>query len=364
MEITKKAESLQMTMLKADPALMPVLKVGDLVEAKLVERTPRGVFFEVGKIGLGVIYGAELMNAREIIKNLNIGDTISAKVASPENENGFIELSLAEAGAQKLWAEIKELKEKDEPIKVKIGSANAGGLIADISGLQAFLPASQLSSEHYPAGFENNRTKLIEELKKFVGQELSVKIINLNPRSNKLIISEREVTHQNTKELLDKYKVDDVINGIVGGVANFGAFIKFADNPEIEGLVHISELDHRLIENPKDIVKVGDLIKAKIIEIKDGRISLSMKALQADPWEGVDKKFKVGNTVKGAVHKLNPFGALIKLEGDITGLIHVSEFGSLDELKKVLAVGETHNFVVDSVKPEDKRIVLKLAKKV
>lgn len=352
-----------MQMIKNEPSLMPVLKQGDLVEARLVERTPRGVFFEVGKIGMAVIYGAELANAREILKKMNVGDTVSAKVAMSENENGLIELSLAEAGAQKLWGEVKELKEKDEPIKIKIANANAGGLIADIMGLQAFLPASQLSAEHYPGGLENNRAKLIEELKKFVGTELSVKIITINPRNNKLIVSEREITHQNVKELLDKYKVGDVINGIVGGVANFGAFIKFADNPDIEGLVHISELDHRLVDNPKDFVKVGDAIKAKIIEIKDGRVSLSMKALQADPWEGVEKKYKVGDVIKGVVHKLNPFGALIKLDNDITGLIHVSEFGSIEELKKVLTVGESHSFLVDSVKPEDKRIVLKMTKK-
>lgn len=350
-------------MLKVDPSTVLVLKPGDLVEAKLVEKTPKGVFFEIPKIGLGIIYGVEVGNAKEILKKMSIGDTVNAKVVMPENENGWVELSLAEAGAQKTWGEIKDLKDKDEPIKIKITNANAGGLIADIMGIQAFLPASQLSSEHYPGGLENNRAKLIEELKKFIGQELSVKIITANPRGDKLIVSEREITHENAKELLAKYKVGDVVDGIIGGVANFGAFIKFADNPEIEGLVHISELDHRLIENPKDVVKVGDMIKAKIIEIKDGKVSLSIKALQADPWENVGKKYKATDVVKGTVHKLNPFGALVKLDNDILGLIHVSEFGGVEEMKKALAVGDQKDFLIDSIKPEDKRIVLKLAPK-
>lgn len=360
---TVKKEAPQLQMLKDNPSVMPVLKSGDLVEATLVEKTPKGVFFEINKIGLGIIYGVEVQNAKEILKKLSIGDTVSAKVVIPENENGWVELSLAEAGAQKTWGEIKELKDKDEPIKVKIINANAGGLICEIMGLQAFLPASQLSAEHYPGGLENNRAKLIEELKKFVGQELSVKIITANPRGNKLIVSEREITHQNAKELLAKYSVGDIVDGIIGGVANFGAFIKFADNPDIEGLVHISELDHRLIENPKDVVKVGDMVKAKIIEIKDGKVSLSLKALQPDPWENVDKKYKVGEVIKGVVHKLNPFGALIKLDNDILGLIHVSEFGGVEEMKKVLAVGDEKDFSIDSIKAEDKRIVLKLTKK-
>lgn len=360
--IVKKSESAQMQMMKNDPAIMPVLKTGDLVEARLIERTPRGVFFDIPKIGLGVIYGLELMNAKDILRKLNPGDSVSAKVAMPENENGFVELSLAEAGAQKTWQEIKELKEKDEPIKVKVVGANSGGLITAIAGIQAFLPASQLSNEHYPSGLENNKTKLIEELKKFVGQELAVKIITINPRTNKLIISEREIVTTNSKELLEKYKVGDVIDGIISGVANFGAFLKFADNPEIEGLIHISELNHLLVDNPKDFVKVGDMVKAKIIEIKDGRVSLSLKALQADPWQGIEGKLKAGETVKGVVYKLTPFGAIIKLDHDVTGLIHVSEFGSVEELKKNMAQDSTHSFMIDSVKPEDKRIILKLAK--
>ncbi len=351
-----------MQMMKNDPAVMPVLKTGDLVEARLIERNSRGVFFDIPKVGLGVIYGLELMNAKEILKKLNPGDSVSAKVAMPENENGYVELSLAEAGAQKTWQEIKELKEKDEPIKVKVVSVNSGGLIASISGIQAFLPASQLSNEHYPSGLENNKAKLIEELKKFVGQELEVKIITINPRTNKLIISEREIVTTNSKELLEKYKVGDVIQGIISGVANFGAFLKFADNPELEGLIHISELNHLLVDNPKDFVKVGDMVKAKIIEIKDGRVSLSLKALQADPWEGIEKKLKTGETVKGTVYKLTPFGAIVKLDHDVTGLIHVSEFGSVEELKKKMVQDSAHSFVIDSVKPEDKRIILKLAK--
>lgn len=358
----KKTESLQMQLLKADQGLMPILKVGDLVEVKLLERTPRGVYFEIPKVGLGIAYGVELMNAREILKKLNPGDMTTAKVAIPENENGLVELSLAEAGAQKVWADIKDLKERDEAIKVKIVGANTGGLIAMIGNVQAFLPASQLSNEHQPAGLESNRAKVAEELKKFVGQELQVKILSLNPRTNKLIVSEREIMSANVKELVAKYKVGDLVDGIVSGVANFGAFIKFAQEPAIEGLIHISELSHSLVDNPKEIVKVGDMVKAKITDIKDGQVSLSLKALQPNPWDNIETKFKSGSTVKGTVSKFNPFGALVKLDHEIYGLIHVSEFGSVEEMKKVLTLGEIRDFVIDSIKPEDRRLVLKLVK--
>ncbi|MBI1839002.1 MAG: S1 RNA-binding domain-containing protein [Candidatus Colwellbacteria bacterium] len=356
----KTEERMELQILKADPGLMPILKTGDLIQVKLLERVGKAVYFEIPKIGMGVIQGVELANARDVLKKLNVGEEIAAKVVVPENDEGIVELSLTEAGRQKVWQEIKDLKEKDEAIKVKIVDSNAGGLIAELNGLQAFLPGSQLSNEHYPQGTEGDRQKMAEELKKLVGEELSVKIISINPRTNKLIISERETAITSSKNLLQKYKAHDVISGIISGVANFGAFIKFADDPGIEGLIHISELDHRIIDNPKEIVKVGDLVQAKIVEIKDGRVTLSLKALKHDPWEDVSEKFKAGMTVKGVVYKLTPFGAFIRLSEDIVGLIHVSEFGSIEELKKGLEKDSEYEFIIDSVKPEDKRIVLKL----
>ena len=347
-------------MLRINPALMPFLKEGDLIEVTLIENGNRAVFFEVPRVGTGIIYGVELINAKDIIKNLEIGGSVTAKVVEPENAEGFVELSLAEADKQRAWQEIKELKEIDEPIEVVVSSANSGGLVTEISGLQAFLPASQLSNDHYPKDTDGNRNKILEELEKFVGSKLTVKIISANPRTNKLIISEREVVAEDIKELLSKYKVNDEVPGIVSGVANFGVFVRFADEPKIEGLIHISELSHNVVDHPKEVVGVGDMVRAQIIAIREGRVSLSLKALQPNPWDKVVDKFKEGSVVNGTVYKLNPFGAFVKLDDDITGLIHVSEFGSVEELKKKLTPGESHPFLIDSIKADEKRIILKL----
>lgn len=347
-------------LIKAKPEIVPNLKKGEVIKVRLLDKTPRAAFFEVPRIGTGIVFGREFLNARDIIKKLQPGDEIGAKVVEVENAEGLAELSLTEADKQKSWLMIKELQEKDEPIKVKIVAANSGGLIAQIYDLNAFLPVSQLSTEHYPHVPDQNKEKILEALNKFVGQELEVKIINVNQRTNKLIISEKEVDAQSIKELINQYKPGDIITGIISGLANFGAFIRFADNPEIEGLIHISELSHRLIESPKDVVSVGDMIKAQIVDIKDGRVSLSLKALQPDPWKNLDKKYKEGDTVKGEVFKLNPFGAFIKLSEDLVGLIHVSEFGSPEEMKSQLVVGKSYDFIISSIRPEDKRIILKL----
>ncbi|MCL5006585.1 MAG: S1 RNA-binding domain-containing protein [Patescibacteria group bacterium] len=359
---TKRGDTYELRVLKSEPSLMPLLKAGDIVEARLLEKSNRGVYFDISKIGLGVIRGQELSNSRDILKKLNVGDTISAKVAVRENKNGLVELSLSEATKQKAWQEIKELKEEGQPVKIKIVSSNSGGLIADLLGVQAFLPASQLSPEHYPQETDGNRTKMLEALKQFVGQELTVKVINFTPRTNKLIVSEREVLSEGAKEALAKYKAGDVVNCIVSGVATFGAFVRFADDPSIEGLIYISELSHSIIENPKEVIKVGDMVRASILEIKDGRVSLSIKTLEKNPWDKVADKYKEGEIVNGGVYRITPFGAFVKLDPQISGLIHVSEFGSLEELKKNLELGKNYNFLVSSVKPDVKRIILKLAK--
>jgi len=339
-------------------------KEGAVLEVELLKKGPRQLFFDLGKFGTGIVYGAELLNAREMARNLKPGDRLAAKVVNLHGEGGYIELSLAEADRQRAWQQVKEFQESGEVMKAKIVGANSGGLSATIGevDIKAFLPVSQLSNEHYPRVEESDRTKIAEELKKFIGQELNVKIIDSNPRSNKLIISEREVLSANVKELLAKYQAGQTIDGLVTGIADFGVFVRFMDDPQIEGMIHISELDHRIVDSPKEIVKVNEAIKVKIIDVKEGKVFLSLKALKADPWEKAGEKYKAGEGVNGMVYKLNPFGAVINLEGGLQGMIHVSEFGGGEEMKKELVIGESRPFVVDSVKQEEKRIALKLKK--
>lgn len=337
-------------------------KEGDVVEAELIRKTPRQAFFDIGKFGTGTVYGTELLNARDIVKKLSVGDRASAKIVNLDGMDGYVELSLAEADQQRLWQQIKELQESGEVVKVRISGANAGGLITSILDLKAFLPVSRLSNEHYPKTDQGDRQKMIEELKNFAGQELSVKIIDVNPRSKKVIVSEREILTSNVKELLAKLEVGQVADVLVSGIADFGIFVRFVDNPQIEGMIHISEANHRLINNPKEVVEINQVVKAKIIDIRNGRVFLSLKALAANPWEAVHERFHVGQEVSGKVYRFNPFGAVVNLEGDLQGIIHVSEFGGVEEMKKQLAPDQPYMFVIESVKPEEKRLILKLKK--
>lgn len=224
----------------------------------------------------------------------------------------------------------------------------------------AFIPVSQLGNEHYPK--VEDKTDIGKALQLLVGQELTVKIIDANPRTNKLILSEREAQEISAKELVKNYTIGQIIEGIVSGVADFGVFVRFTDNPSLEGLIHVSELAHRMVENPKEVVKIDDAIKAQIIEIKDGKISLSLKTLQPNPWDKAAEYYKEGGIVRGIVYSTNPFGAIINLAHDLQGQLRVTDFGGIEEMKQNVTLGKEYEFKIEAVNPEEKRIVLTLKK--
>lgn len=350
--------------IKENPALFSMFKVGDVVEGKVLEKSSRMLLVDLGRYGTGAVYRGELQNAKGVVKSLKEGDQIHGKVIEVDNEDGYIELSLSEASKQKSWIQVAELKEKEEVFVVKPITFNRGGLVGEVCGIQAFIPTSQLASEHYPHVTSPNEEgqQIKSALEKLIGVEISVKIIDVNPRTNKLILSEKEAVQVSSKELAKNYAVGQTIEGIVSGVADFGAFVRFTDNPAVEGLVHVSELDYRIVENPKEVINVDDAVKAKIIDIKEGKIALSIKALKPNPWDEVNNYYTEGKEVLGEVYSFNPFGAMINLDHGLQGQIHVSEFGSVEEMKKRLQLKGKHEFTIESIKPADKRIILKLKK--
>lgn len=360
--LTNKTVSTPGSTLKAEISALSWPREGAVVEAKLIKKAARMAYFDMGKFGTGVVFGAEMQNAREIIRDMEPGTVVAAKVLDLDGESGYLELSLTEAGRQRLWQQAADLQESGEIVKVKVTGVNPAGLTANLSDLKAFLPVSQLSPEHYPKDFDTDRAKAVEDLKALIGSELEVKVINVNSKKNKLIISERETVSVNMKDLLGSYTVGQIVDGLVSGIADFGIFVRFAANPQIEGLVHISEIDHKLIDNPKETVTMNEPVKVKIIDIRDGRVFLSLKALKPDPWQTVGEKYAAGQDVSGKVQKYNPFGAVINLDGGMQGLIHVSEFGGVDDMKKAIIPGESYAFIIDSVRPEEKRITLKIKK--
>lgn len=339
-------------------------KGGEVIQGKVLGKESSTLYVDLGVFGMGIVYGREYQEAHDMIRSMNIGDAVSAKVVEPENEDGLVELSLKEAGFDMVWKNLLTKKESGETMEVEIKDANKGGLIANIDGVMAFMPVSQLLTEHYPRVDGGDKSKIYQELMKFVGKKFKVRVIDVSRQENKLIISERGAQDSELRKALAHYSVGEMVEGEISGIADFGAFLKFKPKmenetiKELEGLVHISELDWQLIENPGDVVKVGDKAQAKIISLDGDRISLSIKALKKDPWENADEKFKVGAVIKGTVTKINPFGAFVRLDGDIQGLCHISEFGGEENLRKSLEVGKEYEFHIQSVSKQEHRMAL------
>ncbi len=331
--------------------------IDDVVEGPVIALGRARVFVDLHPFGTGIIYGREYLSARETLKNVHLGDTITAKVVGNENSEGYIELSLREARQALIWNEAEVASQKKTVFELTITDANKGGLIINWNGIQGFLPASQLSPAHYPRVPDGDKDKIFVELKKMVGTKLEVLVITANPKEQKLIFSEKGAGSSERSSLVEKYHVGDVLDGVVTGATEFGVFVKLEDG--LEGLVHISEMDWALVENPKTRYKVGEAVKVKVIEIKDDKVSLSIKALVDDPWKAAAAKYTKDQQVDAVVIKYNKHGALASIEEGVAGLVHISEFGGEEELRSKLELGKVYPFTITFFEPKERRMTLK-----
>ena len=330
---------------------------GEIVSGVVSALGRAKVYIDVAPFGTGIIYGREYMNARDILRKVHPGDSIDAKVVTTDNEDGYIELSLKEARQALIWADAESAVKNATVLSLEVKEANKGGLIIDWQGIQGFLPASQLSSENYPRVSDGDKDKILTALNELVGQHLSLVMITADPKEHKLIFSEKGLQEKEEKEeKVNKYDVGNVVKGEVTGAVDFGVFVKL--EPGLEGLVHISELDWGLVEDTKTLYKVGDPVDVKVIEVKDDKISLSIKQLKENPWVTASKKYEKGQTVDGVVIKYNKHGALASIEEGVAGLVHVSEFETEENLKSSLSLGGVYKFKISLFEPTEQKMTL------
>jgi len=358
-------------LLEENPVKIP--QVGDVLEGVVIDITSNSLLLDLGALGTGIVLGKEIKDGLAVGK-IKKGDKVGATLIDLENEEGYIELSIREASYERAWDDLESKRDVMGVVTTKVLDANKGGLMVEVNGITGFVPVSQLSSEHYPRVEDGDKNKILELLKKLIGKEILVRILDADRETEKLIVSERAASSEKEKEVIAQLQAGDTIEGEISGVVDFGAFVKFLppakagsdrESDKLEGLVHISELAWQLIDDPRSIVKTGDKVKAKIIGIDDTRISLSMKALAKDPWSEIAEKYKVGDTVQGKIDKINPFGAFVYLDKDIHGLAHVSEFQEVYPGKKmdeVLRAGETYPWKILSIEPKDHRMGLMIVK--
>jgi len=342
--------------------LAKIPKVGDLVEGTVISVGNGLIRLAVNNITTGIVRGRELFTESAEFASIKIGDTLEATVLEQENESGEMELSLRTAGHQRVWERMSEVMKDSLVIEGKILDANKGGLMVQVEALVGFMPVSQLNPEHYPRVPGGDKARILEKLKKLIGEKIQIKVIDANQKDDKLIVSEKAVWEDEQKAVLDAYKIGDVVEGEIAALTPFGAFIKFGEG--LEGLVHISEIVWQRIDHPKAVLKIGDHARAQIIDLNKSKIYLSIKRLMEDPWKKVKDTYKVGQVVEGEVHKIEPFGLMVKLDEDIHGLAHISELSntqlkSIDELKDKFTLGHRYKFEIVNIEPEQHRLGLK-----
>ncbi|MFH1315773.1 MAG: S1 RNA-binding domain-containing protein [Candidatus Uhrbacteria bacterium] len=339
--------------------LKKIPQAGDVVVGKVISTSRREVRLDIEGVTTGVVRGREVFAESGDYAELEPGAEIEATVIDIENENGEMELSFRFAGQQKAWEELRKLFISGEIVPAKVVEANKGGLIIRLNNITGFLPVSQLSPDNYPRVSGGDKQKILDKLKSFVGTNMDARVIDVNEAEEKLIISEKAVWEERQKDVISQYKIGDLVTGTVTAVADFGAFVKF---DSLEGLVHISEIAWQRIDHPRDLLKVGDEVKAEIIGIEGSKIFLSMKKLMADPWQGVYEKYKINDIVQGTILKINPFGFFVELDSDIHGLAHVSEMTKSPgtDIHKLGKIGETREFRIVSIEPNEHRLGLSL----
>ena len=298
------------------------LTVGQRLTGKIVEINSKKVLLDIGTKTEGVVAEKAFDEAKSFVKDLKVGDEVEVSVLITETPDGYTVLSLRRAAQNSIWKKLEKAMKDKKPIVVLGKAVNPSGVIVDVMGISGFIPGSQIGKE-----VAKDTSVLIES-------SFKVQIIDLNRASNKIVLSEKAVSEAANIELaqkaLEKIIEGKIYDGIVTTVSDFGCFVQIIEESKkkmtpVEGLVHISEISWDKVDKPSDTLKEGDKVKVKAIGKKNGRLSLSMKHAQKDPWESAGKKYKKDAKVTGKVVRLSDFGVFVQLEPGIEGLIHMTK---------------------------------------
>lgn len=340
--------------LAAVDATIKYFNDGDIVEGTVVKVDHDEVLLDIGYKTEGVIPTRELSIKHDVDPEdvVAVGDQIDALVLTKEDKEGRLLLSKKRAQYERAWGAIEELKEKDEPVSGTVIEVVKGGLILDI-GLRGFLPASLVEMRR------------VRDLDPYIGQQLEAKIIELDKQRNNVVLSRRAWLEQTQSEVrsefLHQLQKGQVRKGVVSSIVNFGAFV---DLGGVDGLVHVSELSWKHIDHPSEVVAVGDEVTVEVLDVDldRERVSLSLKATQEDPWRVFARTHAVGQIVPGKVTKLVPFGAFVRVEEGIEGLVHISELAQrhVEVPDQVVNVGDEAMVKVIDIDLDRRRISLSL----
>jgi ribosomal protein S1 len=329
-------------------------KKEDKVKGKVVEITSKSLILDIGGKSLGLVAEKAFNEAKDFIRQLNVGDEVEGQVIVSETPDGYTVISLRNASKNFIWNKIDKLKKESKDVVVEVKNTSPSGLFVDFLGISGFIPMSHVGK------------KLSKNIGGLQGKSIKAKIIEIDRSLNRVILSEKQVSEAGEllaqKKALEMLKVGEYYKGKVTTITDFGVFVNI-EVPQkkgapisIEGLVHISEMNWGKTEKPSEVLRVGQKVDVKVLDIKNGRLSLSIKQAQEDPWDKVAKKYKVDQKIKGKIVKTSDFGVFVALEPGLEGLVHITKIPPGKRLEK----GQDVNVIIDSIDRKEKKISLGL----
>jgi small subunit ribosomal protein S1 len=327
------------------------LEIGSILEGKVISKKRGELYVDLSPYGTGKLYGSFYLQSKNLAQKLNPGDIIGVKIIGLDDGHGNYEILIQELSAIDRWQKILNFYQKGEILELEIKDANRGGWLVESEGIQGFIPVSQLSPEYYPRVDTNNKNLIYEHLEKFVGQKIKCKIFSADPKTNKLVLSEKAAKEGIYQEILSKLMIGDLITVKIVSLSPFGLFVRFNEDPPMDGLIHISEIPPEQSDLEKNF-KAGDTLTAKLIQIKQDKVSFSLKNLEPDPWIVFAKNYQVGDKISGVLKEKNEIFGLVDFDG-AQGLI----FENLNKIE----IGQKYNFLIDKLQAKEKKLILKLA---
>lgn len=338
-------------------------KAGEIRTGTIIERHSNAILVDIGAKSEGIITGKELdILDEDTLEELAVGNEVKVYIVNPEDKDGNVILSYAKAAEEKDWQRAADLLESQEVYESKVVGYNRGGILVKVGQVRGFIPNSQLRRDRFHGNDDNDTVH-----KKMVGQPILTKVIEVNRSRNRLILSERaaekEMREAKRSAILADLNEGDVIEGRVVNLANFGAFVNIGG---IEGLVHLSELSWKRVNDPSEVLQVGDEIKVYVLNIDEEkqRLALSLKQLEPDPWTLIDEIYRVGQLTEATITKLTKFGAFARLNDDyeLEGLIHISELSEdrVEHPREVLKPGDVVTIRIIRIDSEQRQLGLSL----
>ena len=353
------------SLLESESLSVELPQTGEIRKGMIASIGSNQILISIGAKSEGVVAGRELEQlSEEELAELKVGQEVDVFVLNPEDQNGNVVLSFKRAQEELSWENVEKMVKDESAIDTKIVGFNKGGLIVAVGNLRGFVPSSQISAVRRSQSTGDTPE---QRWQKMVGEPISARIIEVDRERRRLILSEKAAgTESRTsmkERVIDELEEGATYTGRVTSLADFGAFVNING---ADGLVHLSELSWDRLSHPKEILEVGQEVQVKVINIDRDkkRIGLSLRALQDDPWRSRVEKFSVGMLVEGIITRLTKFGAFARLEGDIEGLIHISELSEtrVEHPKEILKEGEVKTLRVIRIDTDQHRIGLSLRK--